>query len=41
MLVQFGLMRDLIRRLQKYPVLGPTVDNEEVPPLPELQPLIE
>ncbi|XP_064399940.1 GATOR1 complex protein NPRL2-like isoform X2 [Halichondria panicea] len=41
MLVQFGLMRDLIRRLQKYPVLGPTVDIEEAPPLPELQPLTE
>ncbi len=34
-------MRDLIRRLQKYPVLGPTVEIEEAPPLPELQPLTE
>lgn len=41
MLVQFGLMRDLIRRLQKYPVLTPRADEEVVPPLPELEALVQ
>ena len=29
MLVQFGLMRGLIRHLQKYPVLGKSNDEDE------------
>ena len=42
MLIQFGLMRDLIRRLQKYPVLTPPeADEDDVPLLPELEALIQ
>lgn len=42
MLVQFGLMRGLIRRLQKYPVLGPSVEEEdEDSPSTDLEPYLQ